>query len=558
MLLIHPTKLLSVLFFVSFSIHAAVTAKLDQSTIYQGEKLTLTIETDQTNQDRPDLRALQKDYVLLSTKQVTLSSHSTNTIITKNRWVLSLRPIGDGEKIIPPIKVGTEISPEVSLFVLPAEQNPHPSEGALRPIYLDVELDKDEAYINAQVILSARIFHLSPLPDNMNLSQPESIDALIKPLEEQKKYSTVVSGQRYTVTENNYAIFPREEGSIEISPLFLSATLTNGNLLELNSPPQIISVLPPTFSSSNTLWLPAQSVHLEDNVPDLNHIAVGDSFTRIISMEAEGIPASALPSLSVLKNELADIKLLNVVLEEQMTEHGVVSQRTEELLITPLETGEVTLPAIDIPWWNTQTDQGQTASLASKVISTSIQAKPKVSNELQSNDSINNEGDRPKDTSELLIWLLTAISIVSVLGWIYSFNKLRLLQNISKQNEEQLAQEQTMRKQVATEIAERNTFQALSMACNQNNPAITQLRLIEWAQSFWNDPLLLSLEQVCENAKNQTLNFLIVDLEQHLYSESPELWRGDLLLDAIDKLRKRQQKRLDMQAGDNHLSYQNP
>ncbi|KXJ51235.1 MAG: hypothetical protein AXW15_11885 [Neptuniibacter sp. Phe_28] len=550
MLLIHPSKLLcTLLFFLSFSIHAAVTAKLDQSTIYQGEKLTLTLETDQTNQNRPDLRALQKDYVILSTKKVTLSSHSTNAVITRNRWVLSLRPIGDGEKVIPSIKVGTEVSPEVSLSVLPAEQNPHPSEGALRPIYLEVELNKEEVYIGGQAILSARIFHLTTLSQDTNLSQPESIDALIKPLEEQKKYTTVVRGQRYTVTENNYAVFPRQEGMIEISPLFLSTTLANDTVLELNSPPQLLSVLPPTYNNSNTLWLPAKSLHIEDNLSDIHHASAGTAFTRIISMEAEGLPASVLPSLSVLENELAEIKLLNVILEEQMTERGVISQRTEELVITPSEAGEITLPPIDIPWWNTLNDQGQTASLPSRILLTSA---PSASDRASPvNNNAHSTPHPSNQTPELLIWLLTAISIISALGWIYSFNQLRILKNDSKQNETEIAQEQTMRKQAANEIAEKNTFQALSMACNQNNPTIAQLRLIEWAQSFWNDPLLLSLEHICERANNQTFTFLILDLEQYLYSQSAELWQGDLLLDTIEKLRQRQQRLIAMEEDDN-------
>lgn len=155
-------------------------------------------------------------------------------------------------------------------------------------------------------------------------------------------------------------------------------------------------------------------------------------------------------------------------------------------------------------------------------------------------------------SSNILIWLLTAISLLTTLGCIYSFNRLRQLQQVAIENEAELILEQNLRTKAASDIAERNTFQALSMACNQNNPEIAQLRLIEWGQTFWNDPDLHSFEQICELANNHTLNFLILDLEQHLYSNNNDIWQGDLLLEAIDKIRNRQQRRQLDSNIDNH------
>ncbi len=553
---IHRFKLLCILLLAPLYLHAAVSAKVDQSTIYQGEKLTLTIETNQTNESRPDLRALQNNYSLLGTKKITLSQHSTGSVVTKTRWEILIRPTSEGELLIPAIKVGPEMSLEIPISVLPAAQNPAPSEGALRPIFLDVELDKDTLYINGQAILKAQIYHLAPLPLDANLTAPESKDALIKPLEEQKKYTTIVRGQRYTVTENSYTVFPREEGDIEISPLFFSATLSGDSVVELNSSPLIIAVLPKAFTNERNLWLPAKSIHIEDNLPTLTQAEVGSTFNRIITMEAEGLPASALPSLSALQNELATIKLLNVVLEEQMTETGIISQRIEELEISPKELGELTLPAIDIPWWNTEVEKGKTASLSARTINVSPASASEIADPMKNKTMDGQAPVTSTSNSKILIWLLTIISMLTTLGCIYSFNRLRVIQKASQQTEAELLQQQDLRKQVASDIAERNTFQALSMACNQNNPEIAQLRLIEWAQSFWKDNELHSLEQVCEYAQNQTFNFLVLDLEQHLYSQNPDLWQGDLLLEAIDKLRNRHQRQLlDMQAGDKILSY---
>jgi hypothetical protein len=80
------------------------------------------------------------------------------------------------------------------------------------------------------------------------------------------------------------------------------------------------------------------------------------------------------------------------------------------------------------------------------------------------------------------------------------------------------------------------------MACQQDNVDISKLRLIEWAQHFWPDTLIQTLEDIIPLARNQTFDFLIIDMEQHLYSDEKSLWQGDLLLQAIEKLRLRRRK----------------
>ncbi|MFC6668836.1 hypothetical protein [Marinobacterium aestuariivivens] len=125
------------------------------------------------------------------------------------------------------------------------------------------------------------------------------------------------------------------------------------------------------------------------------------------------------------------------------------------------------------------------------------------------------------DNSRLLIGLLTFTSLVSSLGWLYTFNHLRLMRRESRQQ----AQEEEMRRRrkllMAHQMAEKNTFQALAMACQQNNPEVAKLRLIEWAQNFWPDQQIFSGEDISDAARSQALDFLILDLEQHLYQGTP-------------------------------------
>ncbi|WP_415894020.1 BatD family protein [Neptuniibacter sp. PT8_73] len=533
--------------FTAFQAQAKVSSSLDTSTLYLGQKITLTLETDQQDVTRPNLSQLQKDFNIVGTRKVTVSSHTTGSVTTKTRWVLQLKPRRDGEQVIPSIFVGEQASQELPISVLPANDNPELAEGTGKAIFLESSLDKDELYINGQAILRAKIFHLAPLPLDANLTAPESPDAIIKPLEEQKQYTSVVRGQNYNVTETSYTLFPLQEGEVEISPVFFSTTLSNNTVIELNSEPLLLSVLPPANQNTRKLWLPATSIYIEDNLDEFNQVSQSGKLTRIIKLEAEGLPSSSLPSMASLQNPNATITLLNVVLEERMTEQGVISQRVEELEITPRNAKEIILPPIDLPWWNTAVDKGQTASITQREIEVTPAIVPTSSSQSAKEES--------SGSITVLIWILTGISIAATLAFIYTFNHLR---NVKKQSEEEpdhsfFEEEQ---KRVAFEITEKNTFQAFSIACNQNNPNVAQLRLVEWAQSFWAAPEIQSLESVCEYANNQTINLLVMDLQQHLYGQEDEYWQGDLILDAISKVRSRQlRQRLDIKEGQQRLDY---
>ncbi len=357
-------------------------------------------------------------------------------------------------------------------------------------------------------------------------------------------------GQTYTVTETSYALFPRKEGLLEISPLFFSATLPGEQHVELRSEPLLLNSLPQAFTNTHNIWLPAKALYIEDNLNKNTTLPLGDELHRIISLEAEGLPASVLPALATLNNELAEARLLNVVLEEKMTDKGIVSTRMEEVSIRPTEQGEITLSAIDIPWWNTETETGQTATLKRKKLSVIAPVPVQTNANLQT--------AHPAETAEpanFLLWLFAALSLISTIGFIYVYQRLRRLQTERDPESRYASHDETrLNQQAATAIAEQNSFKTLVGACHQSSPELTQLRLIEWAQVFWNDAELHTLAHVCEKADNQTFNFLILDLEQHLHNREP--WQGDLLLESVEKIRLRKQRqRLDLHEGNDHFSY---
>jgi hypothetical protein len=138
----------------------------------------------------------------------------------------------------------------------------------------------------------------------------------------------------------------------------------------------------------------------------------------------------------------------------------------------------------------------------------------------------------------MLVAGLGLLSIISSLGWLYSWHQLRQLRNRDKAASQEVQAAQAAQLHRSHQQAERNTFQALAIACQQNDAGSTQQRLIDWGQQFWLDHHVHSLTSLCEAAGSQALDFLIMDLEHHLRHE-PTLWQGDLLLEALETMRRR-------------------
>lgn len=537
-----PLSKLWLLFFflLPSCLHAAISAQVNQQTVYQGDKFTLTLEADRKVESRPDFQPLQNDFHIIGSKQVTVSSHSTGIVNARTRWIVDLRPLNEGEQLIPALLIAGEESPSINVQVLPAKDNPTPpSNDNSRQYYLEAELDNDKVHRNSETILRIKVFHLNALPLDATLSTPRASNTLIKAIEEGKKGTEQIKGRSYNTTEYSYALFPKQEGTVEIEPFFFSGTLPNRELMELTSPLLLFSVLPPVSGTTSTSWLPAKDLFIEDNLSETLQLEAGTTLRRIISLHAEGLPASALPSLSALQHDKAKIELLNVVLEEQATPNGFVSSRTEELLITPVNTEKLDIPVIEKGWWNTQSKKWQTVFIPKRVVE--ITPSSIMKNAL-ADSSLPENTDESSSTGQLLIWILTAISLLSTLGFIYAFNQLRILKKGADDVSETVTADEKRKQQHNSTMSEINTFQALLIACRQNNAEIAQIRLIEWAQSFWGTPNIFTFEEVCEQAQDTTFNYLIMDLEEHLYGHDAGLWKGDLLIEGVERLRKRRNR----------------
>lgn len=98
------------------------------------------------------------------------------------------------------------------------------------PVFIDANLDRDSVYVQAQAVLTLRIYHSVSLFDDSTLTPLQTPEARIEQLGKPRTYETRVNGVRHGVIEVRYAIHPLRSGELELparcsAPPWLSATI---------------------------------------------------------------------------------------------------------------------------------------------------------------------------------------------------------------------------------------------------------------------------------------------------------------------------------------------
>ncbi|WP_432695791.1 BatD family protein [Marinobacterium sp. YM272] len=516
---------------------AEAQATLDRTQITALDNLTLTVEVDDQVDNRPDFSPLHRDFRILGSKRTLIASHSSAGREVRTRWQITLRPRSTGSLQIPGLTLADQVTQPIAIQV--SEVSPALAGQPGASTFFDNSLDSRDVYVNGQLLYTARLYHRDPLPTNARFISPVAGSSEVHELGERQQYSGEFRGSSYRITEQQYAIFPNETGPLIIDgPRLQLPRTAERDLIELQGETLEVEVLEPAHRSARGIWLPAQNLTLEESWSPPEDLRPGDRFTRELTLTVTGLPAASLPQLAITDSDDSYIEVQNVSLTESSSQFGLVSTRRETVVIEPLGSGDFTLPAIDLNWWDVTLDRGRHAALPARRFH--VQAPPLVN----TTPATSENGSAIQLQSShfyLLIALLTTLSLTSSLGWLYTWSKLRQYRadNSAEEMEEEIRRQRKLLQ--ANDRAERNTFQALAIACHQNNAALARTRLTEWAQNFWPERNIDSLDDICDAARNQTLDFLVLDLEQQLHDDL-NLWQGDLLMQAIDSLRRRRRE----------------
>ncbi|WP_095053792.1 BatD family protein [Pseudomonas sp. Irchel s3b2] len=362
---------------------AGLVASVDRSRLNSGETVELTLETsDVTQFGKPDLTPLEPLFEVRGTRQVNQLNTLNGDTQATTRWIITLLPRQNGSVVIPSLQLGDVQSQPITVQVIESETQD--SSNALAPVFIEASLDQNSVYVQAQAILTLRIYHSVSLYDDSSLTPLQIPDARIEQLGDSRTYEKVINGLRHGVIEMRYAIYPQHSGELTIPAQMFSATLVDtlpsqdatpqgprpGKLMRVKSAeiPLTVKAKPGTYPA-DVPWLPARSLSLSESwSPEPDLAQVGDSLTRSLILNAEGLASSQLPPLPA--TEINGLRRYpdQPVLGNQSSERGLIGSREDREALVPTRTGAIDLPSVEVVWWNTFEDHLEHSSLPARTL----------------------------------------------------------------------------------------------------------------------------------------------------------------------------------------------
>lgn len=501
---------------------AELTASVDRSRLNSGETVELTLETsDVTQFGKPDLTPLEPLFEVRGTRQVNQLNTLNGDNRATTRWIITLLPKENGSVIIPPLQLGDVQSQPITVQVVESDIREEKNNPA--PVFIEASLDQSSVYVQAQAILTLRIYHSVSLYDDSSLTPLQIVDARIEQLGDTRTYEKDINGVRHGVIEMRYAIYPQHSGLLLIAPQTFSATLVDtqpaqdatvqgpkpGKLLRVNSAEIALTVKPkPLTYPADAPWLPARSLSLSESWnPEPDHLQVGDSLTRSLTLKAEGLASSQLPALPATEANGLRRYPDQPVLSNQSGERGLIGSREEREALVPSRSGAIELPTVDVIWWNTFEDHLEHTSLPARTL------------QVATNPSL--QVDTPAGTLQVnavdndVLWWWKLSTLILACTTLLGFGLWW-----------RARWQPAVHRTAQTGPSPRTLLDDIKRACQANDPQATRQALDAWARQ---QPETLADMA----ARFVPLSDALDGLNGALYSETGQHWQGEDLWRAI-------------------------
>lgn len=539
---LYPLIALALLMCSAPALAVTLQATVDKNPVIANESFTLTIAADE-DIPRAAFRSdkLLDDFVVGATSVDRSTRLIQGQMNRQTRWQVTLVARQPGTYQIPSFTIEGAQTQPIELEVLTAS----PGESERGAVFLTANIDNQAPYVQQQVRYEVKL-HLAQTLESGSISPPQLDNADIQQLGRDDDQEEVIDGKRYRVISRTYLITPRRSGDLTLQGSRFDGQVRDANARGFASfsRPQSVTALAPDVDLQikpqpqdyQGRWLPSQQVVLQDELDQDQHFQVGEPVTRRVTLTAEGVREDQLPDLD--NNYPAALRFYPERTQRESFNHQGqrIAQATFNGVFIPTEAGTYQLPAVEVPWWDVNSDRLQTARLPAREITvhepaggiaspTAVETGPTAgaSPEAPTPAIILPVEPTagwwsPLTTVFALLWLVTLV--LSAWLWI----KPRQTQASVKSSQ--------------VPVASRKPLQQLKLACRKNDAPAAREALLAWAnsrlaeESAYHDLDSLSAALASDALTEQTLH-----LQRALYAGRQEAWQhGDELWLAIQQL----------------------
>lgn len=357
-----------------------ITVQVEPDPVVVDESFRLIFSAEGKVDDDPDFAPLERDFQILGSTRSSNLSYVDGKMQRSSVWVLSVMAKRSGTLEVPPIAFGSDRSAAATVRVEEVDTAARANAPPL--LLLEAQAEPGRVYVQQQVLLKVRLLRRVQLGDG-SLSKPSTggTDAVVELLGKDRSYDLERDGVRWSVIERSFAVFPQQSGTLRIDPVVFEGQVVEGTssyndpfgsrivTRRLESQPVTIEVAPVPADATGRPWLPSRRLQLHevwsDDPPEFE---VGKPLTRTLAVLADGLMGSQLPELAPPLPDGLKQYPEAPVLDDLTGEEGIIGQRQEKMVVVATRAGRYTLPPVEIPWWNTQTNQLEVARLPAREV----------------------------------------------------------------------------------------------------------------------------------------------------------------------------------------------
>ena len=419
--------------------HAAVTMQLNTLQVEENERILLTLRIDRNDADKePDFSALEKDFSLLNRPSRSSQFQSINGRITAwTDWKLYIQPKRAGRVVVPPITYEGETTLPQSILVTPLD--PSVKRDLQQRVFFETSTSPEDPYVQAQITFVRRLLYsegtqiYGEIPDT-----PKIENAVVVQLGTPTSRAVERFGQRYSMIEQRYAIFPESSGTLTIPRANVTGsvrTIINQrirrNSLSVTADPITLNVRPiPASYPADQPWFPARDVQVIDAWDaDPLVFRVGEPISQSIIVSSSGTTGSIIPPVDYeLPSSHFRIYPEQPDISDNPSANDLQGVRSQNFSLIPITAGTTQLPRIKVTWWDTESDQLRIAELPMRSIT--ISGESVIDNPATTADSssANSSTDLEPDSSAtgaeggdwraLAPWLIGTFLLVAGVIWL--------------------------------------------------------------------------------------------------------------------------------------------
>ena len=352
---------------------AEVTISIEPDPPREGDSFRIAFSVAGDVDEEPNFKPLEPVLEILGRNQQTSLSLINGKYTRQSTWILEVLPKAPGPVDLPALTFGNEQSTPRRIDPAGVPGGTVRDDG----LFLEAEATPQNPYVQQEVLYTVRLWRRYEL-SNASLSEPRlDTDAMVRPLGEDRQYVDEKDGQRYEVVERRYLIYPQKSGPASIAPVTVTAQVLEraASLFEMfgraiktrrvSSPAVQLEVRPvPAGFPGNAHWLPASQLRLNEVwSPDSAEIRAGEPLTRTLSLWAKGLTSGQLPAVPIPEMDGVKVYPDEAQLQDTPREARMTAIRQQKVAFVAARTGTLEMPAIRLPWWNTDTDSLEYAEL---------------------------------------------------------------------------------------------------------------------------------------------------------------------------------------------------